>query len=186
MYLHVLALFLCVIVLRAEGMAVATVMVSKGTPPRKALFWSLFCAFPQASAACVGVVGEGCGCGRGGKSCRVYFHCVRQAGRQVRYPTLDSASEQCACTVPPAPSPPPPPSPPSIQQKPEASPRLVSRKKFLCFIIVIIIFTLSAQASQCAARANTTHVALVCTLHTVCLQVWKQELRIACLIPTPP
>lgn len=30
-----------------EGMAVATVMVSKGAKPGKALFWSLFCAFPQ-------------------------------------------------------------------------------------------------------------------------------------------
>ncbi|KAJ9522639.1 hypothetical protein QJQ45_019728 [Haematococcus lacustris] len=34
-----------------EGMAVATVMVAKGAPPRKALFWSLFCAFPQALVA---------------------------------------------------------------------------------------------------------------------------------------
>jgi zinc transporter ZupT len=33
-----------------EGMAVATVMVAKGAPPRKALFWSLFCAFPQVSS----------------------------------------------------------------------------------------------------------------------------------------
>ncbi len=30
-----------------EGMAVATVMVAKGTPPLRALWWSLLCALPQ-------------------------------------------------------------------------------------------------------------------------------------------
>ena len=34
-----------------EGMAVATVMMARGATPAKALFWSLFCAFPQALVA---------------------------------------------------------------------------------------------------------------------------------------
>lgn len=36
-----------------EGMAVAGVMMSRGSTPSKALYWTLICSFPQARSNCI-------------------------------------------------------------------------------------------------------------------------------------
>ena len=51
-----------------EGMAVAGVMMSKGSSPTKALYWTLLCSFPQVRR--LGVGGSQLGMAGGGSEGR--------------------------------------------------------------------------------------------------------------------